>query len=264
MTLDIFSGPDSIQLYDKNLKTFGPSWYYYSNPITYHWNSKKLRMNKEVEDLDWNNYIYFSGCSYTVGVGVELERTFPYLTSQRLTTDYVNTAISGASAELVLQNTIAFLKECKKYPKVVVINWPEISRTSWWENNGKIGLYMPKEYNGDWSVSYKQFLKNSLHVKKRFQHIRDTIDLIFKLINVPVMEISTALEFSPSTDEVFNGIIPLPSFHDHTVKNNPEKFSTMHYNWARDFGFHGGGHPGWLHHENAANIIVSWITEQSK
>jgi hypothetical protein len=259
-----FAGPDSLSLYNKNCKIFGPNWYYYSNPITYRWNSKKFRMNKEIEKVDWNNYIYFSGCSYTVGAGVELERSFPYLAAQQLSIDYVNTAISGASVELVLQNTVEFLKECNKYPKAAIINWPEIFRTSWWENNGEVGLYMPKEYSGNWVSSYKQFLKNNTHIRKRFQFIRNTVVLIFKLANVPILEVSTALGFSSSSDEIFNGIISLPSFHDHTVKDNPKKFSTMHYNWARDFGFHDGGHPGWLHHENAANLIVEWITSRSK
>lgn len=254
-----FSGGDTSDLYTKNRNKLGEAWYYYNTPVEYQWNKNSFRMNHEIKDTQWDTYIYFTGCSYTVGVGVELEKTFPYIVSKDINCDYVNTSVGGASVELVLQNTVDFLTECEKLPKAIVINWPEISRTSWWEDDGSIGVYIPKYYGGGWESSYKEFIIHDLHITNRFAHIRKTMTLLCKSINVPLLEISTALAFDPSSDSVHDGIIPMPSYHRPIEFSDIHELSSMHHYWARDFGHLGGGHPGWYHHANAAKYITKWL-----
>lgn len=254
-----FTSADDSDLWLKNKQKLGTNWYYYHTPIEYQWTKENFRMPHEVNDTDWSNYIYFSGCSYSIGLGVEYEKTYPFLVSKENNCDYVNTALSGASVERVLQNTVEFLSECKKFPKLIIINWPEIARTSWWEDDGSVGIYMPKYYVGQWKRSYEEFITHELHMFNRFAHIRKTIKLICNSLTIPLLEISTALTFSPSTHKVFDGVTEMPSFHKKIDFSNNDDLSKMHYHWARDYGFHDGGHPGWKHHTNVANYIKNWI-----
>lgn len=259
MNTTAFSGGDTRELYNKNKNKLGDHWYYYNTPIEYNWNTNKYRMTHEIEDTQWDNYVYFSGCSYTVGVGVELEKTFPAIVSKNANCDYVNTSIGGASVELVLHNTVDFLSKCKVLPKAIIINWPEIARTSWWEDDGSIGIYMPKYYSGGWSASYEEFIMHDTHITNRFAHIRKTMNLICKSMKIPLLEVSTALGFAPSDDAVFDGITPMPSYHKPMDFSNVDDLKIMHHHWARDFGHLGGGHPGWFHHENIANFTIEWL-----
>lgn len=257
-----FSGPDSRELYNKNRVKLGKHWYYHDHEITYSWNSAGYRMYHEIHETDWKNYIHFTGCSYAVGSGVELEYTYPYLISKQLHCDYVNTATIGASVELVLKNSVEFLLNCKHPPKAMVVNWPEISRTMWWEGNGNIGLYMPKEFSGEWTASYKEFLMHPLHMENRFDVIRSTIKLICNSMNIPLIEVSTALSFDLSYNNAYPDIKVLPSFHTPVDLSHISDIENMHHYWARDFGFHDGGHPGWSHHKNAANIVVGLLNDR--
>lgn len=79
---------------------------------------------KELHELDYNNYILFGGCSITWGTGLNLEETYPYLTSKNLNVDYYNLAIQGGSIDLAVVNIFAFLKNIQQKPKFIVLQYP--------------------------------------------------------------------------------------------------------------------------------------------
>lgn len=122
-----FSGSDYEQLYYKNLKEKPADWYYRDVDISYEYNSLGHRC-KNIEDIDLDNYILFSGCSYVEGIGLELEKTFPYLVSSELKTDYYNLGIGGSSVDIMAHNLINWLSTVKKLPKAVVILWTYTER----------------------------------------------------------------------------------------------------------------------------------------
>jgi hypothetical protein len=119
----VFSGSDSEELYIKNLKSKSIDWYYRTKQISYIRNSNGHRC-KEIKDINLSNYILYAGCSHTEGIGLELEKTYPYLLSKSLGCDYYNISIGGSGIDVLLHNLIVWFGTVKQKPKLVIIQWP--------------------------------------------------------------------------------------------------------------------------------------------
>lgn len=118
-----FWGGDKEHIYLENLSKQPDDWYYKTADISYVYNSLGHRC-KNIEDIDLDNYLLFTGCSHTEGIGLELEKTFPYIVSQSLGIDYYNLAIGGSGADIMTHNLITWLSTVKKLPKALIIMWP--------------------------------------------------------------------------------------------------------------------------------------------
>lgn len=120
----LFSGGDGETMYLDNLKTQPKDWYYrHNNDISYDYNSLGHRC-KDIKDINLDNYILFSGCSHTEGIGLKLEKTFPYLVAERLGIDYYNLAIGGSGLDTMTYNLVTWISKVKKPPKALIILWP--------------------------------------------------------------------------------------------------------------------------------------------
>lgn len=118
-----YSGGDHETTFRANLKTQPDDWYYRTHKVTYSYNSLGHRC-KNIEDVDLDNYILFAGCSHTEGVGIELEKTYPYRVAEILGCDYYNLAMGGAGIDVLTHNLIMWNKRVSKKPKALVILWP--------------------------------------------------------------------------------------------------------------------------------------------
>lgn len=122
-----FIGLDSEELYSQNLKTQESDWYYRSNPITYHYNEFGHR-SPSVDSIKDSNYILFAGCSFTEGVGLTLENTYPYLIAEQLGCSYYNIALGSTGIDALLHNVMMWLTTCSHKPAAIIIQWPDRSR----------------------------------------------------------------------------------------------------------------------------------------
>lgn len=122
-----FTGGDRKESYLNNLASQPDNWYYRNKEIVYQYNSFGHRCN-EIEQIDLDNYLLFAGCSHTEGVGLELEKTFPYLVSNQLGMDYYNLAVGGTGIDVITHNLIMWLHNVKKLPKALIIQWPSSER----------------------------------------------------------------------------------------------------------------------------------------
>jgi len=123
----LFSGSDTLENYQAKLKVKPADWYYRDVEISYIRNSIGHRC-KDVSQLDFDNYIMFAGCSHTEGIGLELEKTYPYLLSEKLKCDYYNIAIGGTGVDTIMHNLTVWLNTYKK-PKLLVVQWPPLLRS---------------------------------------------------------------------------------------------------------------------------------------
>jgi hypothetical protein len=121
-TTIMFSGGEHEQQYQHNLKKQPNNWYYRDIGISYEYNSLGHR-SKNIEEIDLDNYILFSGCSYVEGTGLELEKTFPYVVSNELGLDYYNLGLAGSGIDIMAYNLLIWLNTVGKLPKAVVIMW---------------------------------------------------------------------------------------------------------------------------------------------
>jgi hypothetical protein len=151
-------GTDTYENYQRLLQSQPDDWYYRTHNVTYNRNSLGHR-SIEVEQLP-DDYILFTGCSITVGSGVELEKTYPYLISKRLNQQYYNLAIEASGPDMLVYNLSLWLKHYKK-PKMIVIQWPETTRT--FRNTDKI---IPL---GSWALSKE--LPIDKHIVDNYKNI---------------------------------------------------------------------------------------------
>ena len=124
---EYFSGSDTEEIFNNNLKTQPSNWYYRNTTITYERNSNGHRC-KEINDIDLNNYILFIGCSHTEGISLELEKTYPYLLSKKLGMDYYNLSLGATGPDTVLYNLVQWKTKVKQVPKLLIVQWPNTAR----------------------------------------------------------------------------------------------------------------------------------------
>ncbi len=79
---------------------------------------------KSISNIDTNNYILYTGCSHTEGVGLHLENSYPYITSQLLNCDYYNLGVGGSGCDVMMYNLLTWLHKFDHKPKLIVIQWP--------------------------------------------------------------------------------------------------------------------------------------------
>lgn len=126
-TVEKFSGGDSKKLFLDNLKTSEVDWFYRDVEITYAYNEYGHRC-KNIFDIDLDNYILFTGCSHTEGIGLELEKTYPYQIASELGYDYYNLAIAGTGIDVMMYNLNMWFLVVPKKPKFLVVQWPDETR----------------------------------------------------------------------------------------------------------------------------------------
>jgi hypothetical protein len=184
-----FSGSDTEELYQQNLKTQPNDWYYRTNQISYVRNSNGHRC-KDIEDIDLDNYILFTGCSHTEGIGLKLEDTYPYLMSKKLNIDYYNLAIGGSGIDTLSYNLMTWFSTVKKKPKFVVLQWTYhnrfVANTIIDKNTDNYELY------GSWSTNNDvQNMLVSGDLCGYFEVKRDMMRILLKnVIDCPIIEVA--------------------------------------------------------------------------
>jgi hypothetical protein len=186
-TLQWYSS-DGEEKYIENLKNQSEDWYYRNASIEYRFNDYGHR-SKQINELDFDNYILFTGCSHTEGVGIELEKTYPYLLAKLLNVDYYNMAVQGTGIDVVEYNLLSWFAKFSKKPKFVVVQWPDHSR-------------FLSQYPG-----YENFIPNGTWAKNKnfekffaageisgFYNARKNISyrLIYNVLDVPIIGVYIA------------------------------------------------------------------------
>lgn len=141
---------------------------------------------KSITQIDTSNYILFTGCSHTQGVGLELEDSYPYVTSKLLNSDYYNLGIGGSGCDVMMYNLMTWLHKFDHKPKLLVVQWPFELRyvRQITENNKNI------QTEGSWSKDiYLDFMLNGDRVGYFSLRTKLYIKLL-ENINIPKIYVS--------------------------------------------------------------------------
>lgn len=166
---------DSKEQYSKNLNLLPKDWRFRDLKFNYRFNSSNLRMEKELIDVD-DNFILFIGCSHTVGVGLPLEETYPYLTSKKLGIDYVNAGAPGASIKFTFLNLFYALKYFRR-PKIIVVSWPSYGRYSLFKNKAEFILPNYEIKNNKTKSLYQEMIYSDFLYDEANLYRKLTVDL---------------------------------------------------------------------------------------
>jgi hypothetical protein len=187
----------------ENLKSQPADWYYRTNKISYVRNSNGHRC-KEITDIDLDNYILYTGCSHTEGIGLKLEDTYPYLLSQKLKCDYYNLSIGGTGIDAVNYNLSMWFAKIKKPPKLLILQWPNVTRaiTKYFENPNNLipdpwhncGAWLVDDTNNKMHKEVGNFLMSGDDIGF-FKSLRIlTKTLAYNMVTCPILELSTGYD----------------------------------------------------------------------
>ena len=141
---------DTEELFDKN-KPKG----WTKDSIEYKFNQYGFRC----DEFDKNNGVMFLGCSYTIGIGINLKDSFTQVVADYLKLKNINLGIGGASNDTLFKVANYWVEELK--PKVVVCLFTHIARTDTHLNN---------ESHKQWILNPKNqiinFTKNRLAIEQ--------------------------------------------------------------------------------------------------
>ena len=112
--IEYFSGSDTEELFNENLRTKPVDWIYRTKQISYVRNKNGHRCN-ELEILK-NEYILYTGCSHTEGIGIALEDSYAYISSKNLGTDYYNLGLGGSGIDAMIYNLSVWFAITPKKP----------------------------------------------------------------------------------------------------------------------------------------------------
>lgn len=273
---------DSAELFEKNCVSLGTNWLWYNKKIEYKFNDLGYRM-KNLSEVDLDNYSLFLGCSNCVGVGLAVEDTYAYKISKSLNMDYINAGVGGASVDFVYYNFIKLITSVKdKFPKNVIINWPEISRTFYWEDTNSVedpsitffgpNFTTPTINLTDYSVwiqAYKEFIQNNNHSISRFIFIRDSIIFMCSILGIEYYDFTTSIINYEGLTTLINGINIIPNevnidsmiFYGNIADPNDLKIYSI--NCARDLVISKNGmhysHPGIHTNQQIHDSVVNFI-----
>jgi hypothetical protein len=231
-----FTGSDTRELFLQNLKIMPADWYYNSADISYVYNKHGHRC-KEINDLNFDDYILFCGDSHTEGLGLELEKTYPFLTAKSLNSDYYNLGLGGTGLDYMVHNLIVWLTKFPK-PKYICLYFSDYTRFLRYED-GRIDTFVE---SGSWNVEHdvKKMLvsgENCGFFQTRFNLFCLQLKNLLNFYNVPHAYISI--------------------FYSHITNLNLKVFERNQKCVARDLQ-----HVGIDTHKTISDYLVSYYNDK--
>ena len=248
-TTSLFLGGDSVELFEINSKLLSDDWMYKHVPVEYRFNNDGLRMDKNISDVIKNDYFLFSGTSFGMCLGINLEDTIPYKISKKLNMDFINFTGTTFSNKLQTISFFNLLKSNLPLPKIIIMDWAPIKAYSFTSNNKMLyycGKHLAKEY-GDHYNAFK-LLKDTDTFLMESTINRNMIMSTCKRLGIKYLEISLWKD-----EFTFENNLPLIDVD--------EKKGDINYTYGRDIriddkGVYHMGHPGVGIHNAAAEKIL--------
>jgi hypothetical protein len=225
-----WSGSDTKELYEKNLKIQPQDWYYRNHSVTYTYNSKGYR-TKEFNKIDWAESIVILGCSYVYGVGVDDAHTLSQQLENIMQIPVINLGQGGSSINYNLHNSV-ILSAGYPTPRAVIMAWPHHSRCVYYD---KYELYHYGPWNSEkdsymdlWSKKEYNTIANAVMAQKIFQQVwkdRTVIhEVAYDYATSELLDCKQCIHIDNARD------IPGPNEKGHPGPNTNRNIAEMIYN----------------------------------
>lgn len=172
-----FSGSDTKELFEKNLKTQPLDWEYRTKNVKYTINKDCYRA-KEFNKVDWNSSIVVFGCSNVFGVGLDDSDTVCSVLEKITGVPVVNLGVGGSSINFSLHNS-AILSNFYPTPLAVVHLWTEESRCVYYTKRKVVsyGAWNNEEnsYADKWIADEYNYKTNAMFASLLSQQDRKSV-----------------------------------------------------------------------------------------
>lgn len=184
---------DSAELFEESKTTQPADWIYRDKLIVYERNEVGHR-TKSINDLA-DDFILYTGCSFTEGIGLATEDIYPTLVSTALGVDSYNLALASSGPDLIYTNLNLWFKNVKKLPKAVVIQHTFPDRAYIPKNGGilPLGPWFPRIPKGLLTEDEKKSFENlvlSEFCEHYFLQMREQFNALMAALGITVIEIS--------------------------------------------------------------------------
>jgi len=123
-TMKFYSSDSKVE-FVRNQRVIDPK--YHQSDIEYSFNSHGYR-TREFADVKDNEFILVFGCSHTEGVGLHEEDIWCSQLCNALGIDKINLGKAGSGHDVQYLNTVQYIKNKYPMPKMVIYQWPQITR----------------------------------------------------------------------------------------------------------------------------------------
>ena len=188
---------DSKDVYEENLKIRPADWIYRTKQISYEYNELGHR-SKSHNDVA-NEFILFTGCSFTEGVGLAKEDIYCHVAADKLNVDYYNLGLSSSGPDLIFHNLALWFTHIRRNPRAVVIQHTFPDRAYIPKNGGilPLGPWFQRIPNGMLESS-ERLRFESLIASEFANHyakiMRDAFLAHMTSLNIPVIELGPDIE----------------------------------------------------------------------
>jgi hypothetical protein len=144
------------------------------------------------------NPILFLGCSHTVGVGLPIEQTFPYILSKKLNLHYYNLGVSGSSNKTMFRLAHAWIPKLK--PCKVIVLYNDVGRTEFADgNNEEFKHFVPTDFsenakpkiNLKYAEWYKSWLTMPVNGRMESSMVMNGIENICRKQNIELYQFNS-------------------------------------------------------------------------
>lgn len=180
-----FVTPTEEKNYFWGLENLDETWPYRTIDFNYKFNSHGHR-SVELDELS-DDYFLITGCSHTLGVGLQIEDSYPYKLSKLLGCQYYNLAINGVGPDITFLNLLIFLSKIKHKPKFILIQWPDPARQFFLGNDITYYFSPSINYKSEVSEAYKILTNHNISTLQNIFY-RNIITNFLVSQNIPVFE----------------------------------------------------------------------------
>lgn len=146
---------DSEEFFIKHAAILDKSWRYRTKEIKYKFNSLGYR-TEELEFYQDKEFILVLGASDVLGLGLAQDELWHHSLKESYNLEILNGGVICAGPDIIMLNTLLFLKNSKLKPTAVVIQWPELNRFSLKGDNSV--TYLLPEIFSENEMSYSSIL----------------------------------------------------------------------------------------------------------
>lgn len=247
-TTQEYYGTDSRILHERNLKNTD-NWIYKDKYFTYNFNDQSMRMDKNVEDVD-DDYIYFSGTSFAMGIGVDIKDRYSDIIARELNLDYINCAGPTFAIKNQFISFTNLLNSGYKLPKIFVMEYPQSYSYANYTGGKYVWSHSLKKMSDEYprhKSAYKELVETDFFINETLI-MRNNIMGVCKRLGIKYAEICF------HDNDMLTDYVP---FID--LNTNKED---INYCWARDIRISDGmytAHPGIGIHQLTSNIILNQL-----
>jgi len=230
-----------------------------SGDITYTLNEHGVR---SVSICDRSEYqILTLGCSWTMGIGVEFDKTWPQLISKKFKSAGVwNYGMYGISCSFIIRQCFKILNS-GYIPDAIFVLWPGFSRREYFTSLGKYRKIGGHRLANDDDVVWKNNTPDIafLELQNDYQDISEfwiSYNFLVTLCNSYKIKLSHSIvgyyyEIFMANYEVLNKFI------------NTDTFFVPTTSYQNDYGGSDGSHPGVEWHDKFATEFYNFINENN-